>query len=260
LKLKDASLSLAEKLKEFEYWITASIQQISDTSVYKAELRKVIRIIESLGLATNQFDSPESCNAERMALYCVMETERIINEEPQRALESAIEMLDALMAMLFLVTGRSDNNLKCQFPVFLLQHERRTTFPVAKKKGGVVTFQAAELGRTIKQEKLCKLIAEALVLRRRYSGEIDLEKEATWLLKSYIETILDSRESIEQLWVLGRSYFNIRNSNPGYQDRLLAPIVVFKVRGAVAAQSGHIPEKILRAYHEVMGASPWRRL
>lgn len=259
MKLVSVELSLAEKLNEFDSWITASIQEVNETLTYRKELDKISRMLDSLGVATNGFESVESCNAERMAYYCVLEVERIITESggDASALAVAIDVLDSLISMLFLVTGKSDNNMKCQFPVYLFQSERRTTFPVAKKlRGGELAFEYEELGRVIKQEKVSKLIAETLVLRRRYAGDVDLEGEATWLLKGYINSILAGDGSTEQLWALGVSYFNLRANNPGCEGSLLAPIVAFKVRGSVAAQSGHLPEKILRRFMSSWGMKP----
>ncbi|MBH3411264.1 hypothetical protein [Pseudomonas putida] len=249
MKLPAVSLSLEEKVAEFDSWITASIQQVTKTDTYRQELSKVSVLLESLGAATNNFKSPEDCNAEKMAIYCVAEIESIISKQPTiyDALVEANGLIDSLVSMLFLVTGKSDNNTKCQFPVWLNTVEGKTTFPVVRSKiNGKIRFETQELGRVIKQERVCKLISDALVLASSYSGAIDLEAEATWLLKCYINSILDSEDAVEQLWVLGYSFFKLRNENPGFEKKLLSPIVAFKVRGSVAAQSGHLPERVLR--------------
>lgn len=249
MKLVSVELSLEEKLSEFESWITASIQQVSETETYRSELEKISLILDSLGAATKGFQRIEDCNPERMAVYCIAEVERIIDEfgTIESSLSAAIDLLDSLISMLFLVTGKSDNNMKCQFPVYLMQSENRTIFPMVKRRGnGAVNFEYEELGRVVKQEKVSKLIAEALVLRSNYTGKIDLESEAVWLLKGYINSILVGDGSVEQLWALGFSYFSLKEKSPGLEGKLLAPIVVFKVRGSVAAQSGHLPERVLR--------------
>jgi hypothetical protein len=256
LKLVSVELSLEEKLSEFESWITASIQQVSETETYRSELEKISLILDSLGAATKGFQRVEDCNSERMAVYCIAEVERIIAEfgTIESSLKAAVDLLDSLISMLFLVTGKSDNNMKCQFPVYLMQSENRTIFPMVKRRGnGVVNFEFEELGRVVKQEKVSKLIAEALVLRSSYSGKIDLESEAVWLLKGYINSILVGEGSVEQLWALGFSYFSLKEKNPGLEGKLLAPIVVFKVRGSVAAQSGHLPERVLRRCMSIWG-------
>lgn len=255
MKLVSVELSLEEKLSEFESWITASIQQVSETETYRSELEKISLILDSLGAATNGFQRVEDCNPEKMAVYCIAEVESIIAEfgTIESSLNAAIDLLDSLISMLFLVTGKSDNNMKCQFPVYLMQSENRTIFPVVKRRNGAVNFEFEELGRVVKQEKVSKLIAEALVLRNSYSGKIDLESEAVWFLKCYINSILVGEGSVEQLWALGFSYFSLKEKKPGLEGKLLAPIVVFKVRGSVAAQSGHLPERVLRRCMSIWG-------
>lgn len=256
MKLPAVNLSLEEKVAEFDSWVTASIQQVTKTDTYKRELSKVSILLESLGAATNSFNSPEDCNAERMAIYCVAEIESIISKQAtiRDALFAANDLIVSLISMLFLVTGKSDNNTKCQFPVWLSTVEGKTSFPVVRSKlNGKVRFENKELGRVIEQEKVSKLISDALVLAREYSGSIDLEAEATWLLKCYINSILDSQDAVEQLWVLGHSFFKLRSENPGFEKKLLSPIVAFKVRGSVAAQSGHLPERILRRCMSMWG-------
>ncbi|WEK33042.1 MAG: hypothetical protein P0Y58_12915 [Candidatus Pseudomonas phytovorans] len=256
MKLPAVSLSLEEKVAEFDSWITASIQQVTKTDTYRQELSKVSILLESLGAATNSFNSPEDCNAEKMAVYCVAEIENIISKQStiHDALVEANGLVDSLVSMLFLVTGKSDNNNKCQFPVWLNTVEGKSSFPVVRSRlNGKVRFESQDLGRVIKQERICKLISDALVLASGYSGPIDLEAEATWLLKCYINSILDSEDSVEQLWVLGYSFFKLRSENPGFEKKLLSPIVAFKVRGSVAAQSGHLPEKILRRCMSMWG-------
>lgn len=255
MKLVSVELSLEEKLSEFESWITASIQQVSETETYRSELEKISLILDSLGAATKGFQRVEDCNPEQMAVYCIAEVENIIAEfgTIESSLNAAIDLLDSLISMLFLVTGKSDNNMKCQFPVYLMQSENRTIFPVVKRRNGIVNFEFEELGRVVKQEKVSKLIAEALVLRNSYSGKIDLESEAVWLLKGYINSILVGEGSVEQLWALGFSYFSLKEKSPGLEGKLLAPIVVFKVRGSVAAQSGHLPERVLRRCMSIWG-------
>ena len=114
MKLVSVELSLEEKLSEFESWITASIQQVSETATYRSELEKISLILDSLGAATSGFQRVEDCNPEQMAIYCIAQVERIIAEfdTVELSLAAAIELLDSLISMLFLVTGKSDNNMK----------------------------------------------------------------------------------------------------------------------------------------------------
>ncbi|WP_020411019.1 hypothetical protein [Hahella ganghwensis] len=246
MKLPVKKISLSEQLAEFDLWITPSLQEIQDTDKYTQELAKVDRLICRLGEATNNFASIESCSPKAIAATCVELVEQVIAEadSEQNKITSAIGILESLCALLFMVTGKTDNNLKCQFPVFLAQTEKRADFPQRKGKNGI--FQKAPLGRTIKSDKLAKVIADALVCYSSYEGLEYLEEEALWLLGKYITAILKDEESIRQFWALGKSYFTLMAEDAGSEKALLAPIIIFKVRGSVSASGGHIPEDRLR--------------
>ncbi len=246
MKLPIPNVSLQEQLAEFDLWITPSLQEIQDTEKYAQELQKVDGLIDKLGEATNNFASVDSCSPEAIAATCVDLIEQVIAKKTteQEKIQAAIEILESLCSLLFMVTGKTDNNLKCQFPVFLAQTEERTDFPQRRGRNG--TFQYSTLGRTIKSDKLSKVIADALVCYSNYEGLEYLEDEAQWLLGKYITAILKDEASIQQFWALGKSYYSLRADNPGSEKALLAPIVIFKVRGSVSASGGHIPENILR--------------
>ncbi|MCG7868172.1 MAG: hypothetical protein JAY74_17635 [Candidatus Thiodiazotropha taylori] len=246
MKLPIPNLSLQEQLDEFDLWITPSLQEIQDTEKYAHELNKVDKLISILGDATNNFASIDSCSPESIAVTCVDLIEQIIANETseQNKINAAIEILESLCSLLFMVTGKTDNNLKCQFPVFLAQTEERTDFPQRRGRNG--TFQYSSLGRTIKSDKLSKVIADALVCYGSHDDLDYLEGEAQWLLGKYITTILNDEKSVQQFWALGRSYYTLKNENSNSERALLAPIVIFKVRGSVSATGGHIPENILR--------------
>lgn len=246
MKLPIKKISLSEQLAEFDLWITPSLQEIQDTDKYTQELAKVDRLISRLGEATNNFASIESCSPKAIAATCVELVEQVIAEADNEKdkIASAIDILESLCALLFMVTGKTDNNLKCQFPVFLAQTEKRADFPQRKGRNG--TFQKAPLGRTIKSDKLAKVIADALVCYSSYEGLEYLEEEALWLLGKYITAILKDDASIRQFWALGKSYFTLLTEDAGSEKALLAPIIIFKVRGSVSASGGHIPEDLLR--------------
>jgi hypothetical protein len=80
-----------------------------------------------------------------------------------------------------------------------------------------------------------------------------LENEAKWLLGQYVASILKDEQSVKQFWALGLSYFNLRQLEQDFEQSLLAPIVIFKVRGSVSASGGHIPERKLRDMMECWG-------
>lgn len=246
MKLPIPDVVLEEQLAEFDLWITPSLQEIHDTDKYANELQKVNTLIIKLGEATNNFSSISSCSPEAIANTCVDLIENIISGEQndEEKTSAAEEILEALCSLLFMVTGKSDNNLKCQFPVFLAQTEGRTDFPQRRGNRGI--FEYRPLGRVIKFDKLSRIIADALLCYSSSKELYYLENEAKWLLGKYISAILKDEKSVQQFWALGKSYYALKAESPGSEKSLLAPIVIFKVRGSVSASGGHIPEKILR--------------
>ena len=246
MKLPIPSLTLPEQLAEFDQWITPSLQEIQDSSKYQYELTNVDVLISKLGKVTSDFSSVDSCSPEAIADACVNLIENIIagEDSERKKLSSAKKILESLCSLLFMVTGKTDNNLKCQFPVFLAQTEARAAFPIRRAQS--LNFQYESLGRTITYEKLSKVIADALCCYSSSEGLEYLEDEAKWLLGKYISAILKDKESVQQFWALGKSYFALKKDCPGSEKALLAPIVIFKVRGSVSASGGHIPENLLR--------------
>jgi hypothetical protein len=53
--------TLASQLAEFDIWITPSLGEITDTTKFKEELSLVSLAFDTIGRATNQFDSIERC-------------------------------------------------------------------------------------------------------------------------------------------------------------------------------------------------------
>ncbi len=248
MKLPQITLTLQQQLAEFDLWITPSIREIQDTNKYKSELAKINSLILSLGEATKNFSSVSHCSPEAIASTCIdlIECNFVSTTTENQQIGLTIDIIESLCALLFMVTGKSDNNLKCQFPVYLAQTDGRTDFPQKKGNGSTVSFQNLQIGRTVKSEKLAKLISDVLVYAYHHPRFKSLEHDAKWLLGKYVATILKDTASVTQFWALGRSYFNLLESAPGTEQALLAPIVIFKVRGSVSASGGHIPEKVLR--------------
>jgi hypothetical protein len=255
MKLPQIELSLQQQLDEFDVWITPSIQEIQETEKYNTELANVDNLISSLGEATQNFQSPNSCTPEAIANTCIelIESSILDGGTLDNKRDKTLTILEALCSLLFMVTGKSDNNLKCQFPVYLTQVANRTSFPHKRGSGNSISFEEKTLGRTLKSDTISKLIANALIYSNHSAGLHYLEQEARWLLAKYISSILIDEASTRQFWALGRSYFNLSETQPGSEKSLLAPIIIFKVRGSVAASGGHIPEDLLRSMMDSWG-------
>ena len=255
MKLPFWENSIEQQLKEFDVWITPSIQEIQDTKKFEQELEKVDSLIRSIGLATQNFLSKDYCTPESISRTCIdlIEEKISFSESVEEQLELTKGVLEALIALLFMVTGKTDNNLKCQFPVHLGQNDGRYYFPQKKLRKGIIEFENRPLGRTIKLENLSQVIANAIVYGSVDDGLSHLVEKAKWLLDQYLSILLKDDQSIKQFWALGNSYYNLLEVNPGSEKSLLAPIVIFKIRGSVSASGGHIPENMLRSMMEQWG-------
>ena len=254
MKLPESELDLENKLKEFDTWITPSLQEIQDSDKYKEELDRVDFLLGSLGAGVNEFSSIDDCSPESIASTCVDLIEEVIQSETcTDKFTKAIEQIDALSSLLFMVTGKSDNNLKCQFPVYLSQEVGRDTFPHKTNSKKVVKFTDKKFPREIKSDKLAKLVSEALVCSNLSSDLAYLEGDAKWLLGKYVSAILKDDDSVKQFWSLVKSYFSLKSMGGGFERSLMAPIVIFKVRGSVSASGGHIPEDLLRGMMDKWG-------
>ena len=225
MKLPNEQLDLGQKLQEFDIWVTPSLGEISDSAKFKDELSKVIRVFDVLEKATNSFESIESCSPRNIA----QTFSKIISKQPEDERES---ILSDLASTLFLVTGRSDNNFKCQFPLYLRDSLGLDSMPQVKgtKKK---TIARKRLPRVLKSEDFMRLIAK-----------IDSEEHEKMLLEQIISFLLDGDNPSSQFWSIGKGYSFLKQYNK--EANLLTPLVIFKVRGSVTASGGHEPEQKLR--------------
>lgn len=244
MKLPIPGNDLQRDLGEFDIWITPSLGEITDTDKFKEELARVKRIFEELGQATNNFQDERHCKPEAIARTFAKIAEG--KGESDRA-----ELFKSLASTLYLVTGKSDNNSKCQFPLFLRDVSQWDTLPTVSrrvnKKTGVETksLSTKALPRTIESDVYMDLIAA-----------IDNGATESRLLEQFISFILMGDDAVRQFWSLGYSYYALKQFGQGYERNLLSPIVIFKVRGSVSASGGHKPENILREYLTDLGLIP----
>ncbi len=227
MKLPEAHLDLAAELSEFDIWITPSLGEIRDTERFQLELERVVRVFDALANATDDFADRSHCDPERIAqTFC-----RIVST---MSTSEAAATLSELAAVLFLVTGRSDNNAKCQLPLHLRDRAKWTSIPVPRRASGATSAQNAVIPRELKADKYMTLAAGL-------SGHPELLKR---LVGEYVRFVLADHRDVAQLWSIGRSYCMLRAF--GGEKDLLTPMVVFQVRGSVSASGGHGPEDILR--------------
>ncbi|NIM15552.1 MAG: hypothetical protein GTO45_26530 [Candidatus Aminicenantes bacterium] len=236
MNLPDKDISLNESLEEFDIWITSSLGEIVDTDRFKEEMRLVSGAFDIIGAATDTFSNPALCRPDSMADTLAS----LIAEKP---VEERKKILSSLASTLFVVTGKSDNNFKCQFPLYLRDNAGWLKIPSLSKRKGEIKIITSKLPRVLKSDTYMSIIAHIS----------DKEAESR-LLKEFISFLLKDEKAVNQLWSIGYSYFALKEFNRS-QD-LLAPIVIFKVRGSVMASEGHEPESRLRNRLKEWGLQP----
>lgn len=238
MKLPIPECDLQRDLKEFDIWITPSLGEITDTDKFREELARVTRIFEELGQATNNFQDESHCKPEAIALTFA----RLAKGRPEA---ERAELFKSLASTLYLVTGKSDNNSKCQFPLFLRDVARWDTLLSVTRRAGRPVVEQAALPRTIKSDDFMNLVAA-----------VENSTDESRLLEQFISFLLQGEDAVKQFWSFGFSYYALKKLNRGYERNLLSPIIIYKVRGSVSASGGHKPEAILRDYLESLGLIP----
>lgn len=226
MKINDYSATLDEKLSEFDMWITPSLGEIRDTPQFKVNLELLKKGFDYIAAITSNFEDVRNCSASALA-------ENVLNYLSSKDDDSAKEILDSICNVLLLTTGKTDNNLKCQFPLMLRKKVGINTIP-QKMRNGI--WKEKELPRTIGIEDVTKAIIQLK------------EKEAyrKVFIESYFYLIISDVDYASQLWSLGNAY--VSQKKTGSEDFLISSIVIFQSRGSITATQGHIPENILRKY------------
>lgn len=226
MKLHQYNETLEEKMSEFDIWVTPSLGEIRDMPQFKENLDGMKRGFDYMEQITNNFETLASCSSSALAHNTVNIISAYNNDEKQ-------VVLNCVCAVLLLVTGKTDNNLKCQFPLLLRNTYGITEYPQKNSSGCWVKKQ---LPRTLQFDAVTKIIIQA-------DGKSEFQER---FLESYFHLILSDEEYAKQLWSLGTAYYTQKQI--GNEDSLLSPIVIFQSRGSITATQGHIPEMILRSY------------
>jgi hypothetical protein len=227
MKLPLPRLDLRTQLLEFDVWITPSLGEVRDTKRFRDELLAVIRTFEALGVASQQFKDAKDCTP---AAISDVFFDLIRGSAPAKAIETLLP----LASVLFLVTGKSDNNAKCQLPLFLRDKARWTSLPSVRRNKTGTRLQSVKMPRVLKADKYLGIVASLA----------DFPDDQKRLLDQFVSFLLSDEACIAQLWSVGYSYFMLKPF--GKERDLLSPLVIFQVRGSVAASGGHDPEEMLR--------------
>lgn len=221
-----------ESISEFDQWVTPKLGDIRETERFRAELATLQGVVEGIASVVMEDDAThmEAIQAE------------LINQLREPDYTQASTGLLALMGTLFLVTAKSDNAVKCQYPL----HHRRvhgSTYP-SVSRGRVIAGRAPDVLKSV------DIVKVALRVR-------DIDWDAAFgLLDDYVDFLLADETDRRQFRALIDAYteVDIRANTSGVD--LLAPLVAFQVRGSVAASGGHDPEMIVRRYLESWGLTP----
>lgn len=188
MKLPTATLDLTTSLAEFDIWITPSLGEIKDTERFQQEMESVTSVFEVIGVATKKFATVKDCSTTVIAEIFTKLVEGKTKEDAEAKLQ-------ALATVLFLVTGKSDNNAKCQFPLYLRDVARSSGLPSVKRTRKATQVVFEKLPRVMTAESYMKRVATL-------SAYQDYQKR---LLQEFIDFVLGDESCISQLWSIGRS-------------------------------------------------------
>ena len=223
MKLKQHKYTEEERLSEFDKWITPSLGDIKDSIEFKSIVAGLEDGFRSLSGYTGGFASVESCSAYNIAKVIITKIQDVHN--------CNIHLTNLFNAIL-LATGKTDNNLKCQYPIVL--HRIIGGDEIAAVKSGKLT--KVKIPRDFSMEKAIK----------HFSSLTAYPDLLAPLMKSYFDLLLSDEDYVKQLYSLGKSFLLL--DKEGQSHNLLSSIAIFQSRGSLTAKAGHLPEKKLREY------------
>lgn len=227
MRLPTTVNDLTTMLAEFDVWLTPSLGELQQTDRFRCAMDDTVSVFEAIGAATENFLSPEQCRPEAIA-------EAFLTMITGKAVAGATHLLQSVASVLFLVTAKSDNNAKCQFPIHL-RDQGWDTFPQVQRRQGRYVVTTRQLPRTLKSDDYMALVAKL---------GADNAGQQRRLLTEFVRFVLNQEAYIDQLWSIGRSYYFLKDLDK--ERSLLTPLVVFQIRGSVTASGGHDPEELLR--------------
>lgn len=227
MRLTLPKLKLEQQMVEFDDWVTPTLGEIKDSEKFSTERKQICEALDALAGQTKCFATVEDSTPVKIA-------ESVVGHIADKSLNDSADLLLGVFSLLFLVTGKSDNNCKCQFPVYLRDVLKWKSFPKTAKSGGSYTLCKTTLPRVLDDTAIAKTVASLSLF----------PKEQKILLSTYLEFLLNEDVYLRSLWALGNTYFRLKPE--GLHEDFLMPMVVYRVRGSVSASGGHEPETVLR--------------
>lgn len=243
MRLKNVEQSLDHKLWEFDFWVTPSIADIRSSHRFQDELFKIKNVLDALTQGGHR-----DLDQRRFSADLVERANEHISRFQVGPGDSGpiYSFLVSLSALLFMVSGKSDNNNKCQFPIYLKNQVGWTHLPSVKNKKGVSLLVSDAISRVIDSDAYMNRIAKLILA----SINIDIPDNkfrdaASSLLYEFVNFVLIDEPSRLQMAAFIAHYAECASSG---RDPLLmlTPLIMFQVRGSVAATGGHEPEILLR--------------
>lgn len=223
MKLKRHKYTEKQKLSEFDRWITPSLGDIKNRIEFKNVLAGLENGFDSLANYTNGFSDFERCSSYHIAKSIISSIGQVADIQNHLA-----NMFNAIL----LSTGKTDNNLKCQYPLVLNKLYESGEIP-ACQNGNLTLIKIPrvfDLNKVIKHFETLSAYQDILAPQ----------------LKSYLDLLLSDEQYVSQLYSLGTSYFKLKEN--GHSSNLLASMAIFQSRGSITAKAGHEPERKLRSY------------
>ena len=123
MKLNKHKFTEKEKLSEFDRWITPSLGDIKDSIEFSEALSGLEDGFNSLSDYTNVFSSLEKCSSYNIAEKMTSSISQVADIQNHLA-----NVFNAIL----LSTGKTDNNLKCQYPLVLNKLYESGDIPACK--------------------------------------------------------------------------------------------------------------------------------
>lgn len=226
MKINDFNSTLDGKMSEFDMWVTPSLGEIRDTLQFRTNLEQLKQGFDFVADITSNFANISLCSSSNLA-------SNTLNYISQRDEMAAKYILDSICNVLLLATGKTDNNLKCQFPLMLKNQIGINTYPQKTSKN---RWKDKAIPRVFAMEDVTKTIIQV-------AEKADYQAV---FAESYFHLIVSDENYAKQLWSLGTAY--ISQKETGNADALIGSMVIFQSRGSITATQGHIPEAKLRQY------------
>lgn len=220
MKIREYSYTRQEQLDEFDNWVTPSLGDLKDYPEVSDIVGQIAFGYECLSGFTDGFKDSTTCTGRYIA-RCIYNTDFLNDEDFSKRIVSVINAI-------LLATGKTDNNLKCQYPIKLNKE-----YNIKSIKQG---DSEKKIPRTIEIETYVKLLVFC-----RSNPEVYVK-----LLDSYFSLLLSDEQYSSMLQVMGSSYISAKDR--GVSNSFLMPLAIFQSRGSLTAKGGHTPEAILRDY------------